>query len=72
MRRIAQRINNFGHLWGFDSFTGLPEETKGIMLEGKHWKPGGFSAADALGIYDEQRLLRHVYDYIDYPNVTCV
>ena len=49
MRDIAKRVHGFGHLWGFDSFVGLPQETKGEHLEGSHWKPGGFSAADALG-----------------------
>eukprot|EP00966_Prymnesium_polylepis_P024512 564690-Prymnesium_polylepis.3 len=29
MRSIAKKVRGFGHLWGFDSFTGLPEETEG-------------------------------------------
>ena len=62
---------SFGTLWGFDSFEGLPSErfetnataaqTMG-QLEGNHWKPGAWSAADALGVssYTELRsLLTH-------------
>ena len=70
MRSIGQKIHNFGHFWGFDSFVGLPEETAGKMLEGRHWNVGGFSAADALGNYDSDALLRHVTDFIGRPHTT--
>lgn len=49
MRDIVQRmITPYGTLWGFDSFTGLPEEARGVKLEGKHWNPGAWSSASAL------------------------
>jgi hypothetical protein len=48
MRDMGRRVKGFGHLWGFDSFEGLPAETRGEQLEGHHWKPGGFSAAGQL------------------------
>ena len=70
MKSISHKVHNFGHLYGFDSFTGLPEETSGKMLEGKHWNPGGFSAADALGMHSEDALLRHISDHIGRPNTT--
>ena len=69
---ISRKIGNFGHLWGFDSFVGLPEETTGQMLEGKHWRVGGFSAADALGKYDADALLRHITEFIGRPNTTLI
>jgi len=72
MRSIAKKVRGFGHLWGFDSFTGLPEETEGQMLEGKHWRQGGFSAADALGTYDEDALLQAITRQINRPNTTLI
>ena len=56
MAGIARNIPGFGTLWGFDSFTGLPAETPGQALEGAHWRPGGFSSADALGEYRRDEL----------------
>lgn len=72
MRGIAHRLSNFGHLWGFDSFQGLPPETKGVGLEGKHWLPGAFSAADALEEHSLPRLLASLRQKIDYANLTLV
>ena len=48
MKGMAQKVSNFGRIWGFDSFEGLPAEANGVHLEGWHWRPGAFSAADAL------------------------
>ena len=55
---------HYGTIWGFDSFEGLPKESGGVPAEGKHWNPGGFSAADALHEHSyarlEQSLLQHI------------
>lgn len=72
MRGLARRLQNFGHLYGFDSFQGLPPETKGVELEGRHWRPGAFSAADALGSYHLPQLLAGLQKKIGYPNLTFV
>ena len=72
MASIARRIRGFGHLWGFDSFSGLPSETAGVSVEGVHWRPGAFSSADALGEWDEARLLEQLTSRIRYGNLTFV
>ena len=73
MKSMARRLVGFGHLYGFDSFQGLPEETVGMPLEGKHWNPGGFSAADALGEWRLSALLPQLYQKINRKgNVTLV
>lgn len=38
----------FGSVWGFDSFVGLPPEEGGAKITSKNWRPGAYSAADAL------------------------
>jgi hypothetical protein len=55
-----------------DSFSGLPAEASGIRLEGPHWKPGGFSAADALKEYSLPALLAKLKEYINHSNVTLI
>ena len=72
MASIARRVRGFGHLWGFDSFSGLPVETAGVRLEGRHWQQGAFSSADALGEWDEGRLLEGLRTRIGYANTTLV
>lgn len=72
MRSIAKRIKNFGHLYGFDSFSGLPAETPGERLEGAHWRPGSFSAADALGEWRLSSLLARLRTSIAYANTTLI
>lgn len=72
MRNIARKIQGFGNFWGFDSFTGLPEETRGMMLEGKHWLPGGFSAADAMRNYDRASLLTQIRTHINWTNTQLI
>ena len=72
MSSIAHRIKGFGHLWGFDTFTGLPVEAAGVKLEGKHWGVGAFSSADAIGEYDEVKLLRTLHQRIGYANTSFV
>ena len=72
MRDMARRVHGFGHLYGFDSFMGLPNETRGEKLEGPHWKPGGFSAADAMGEWRLADLTDKLRTRIRYPNTTLV
>lgn len=72
MRSIAKRVPGFGRLWGFDSFSGLPAETRGVKLEGKHWREGAFSSADALGLYDQRELLRRIRAKVEYENTTLI
>ena len=72
MRNIARKIQGFGNFWGFDSFTGLPEETRGTMLEGKHWLPGGFSAADTMRNYDRASLLTQIRTHINWTNTQLI
>jgi hypothetical protein len=56
MQGIVRNVNDFGHLYGFDSFIGLPEEAAGVKLEGRHWNTGAFSSADALGAWSTDDL----------------
>ena len=72
MHGIARRVRGFGHMWGFDSFTGLPRETEGLRLEGKHWRPGGFSAADALGEWRLSALMANIKKRIGFRNATLI
>ena len=43
-----------------------------MHFEGPHWKPGGFSAADALKVYSLPALLAQLKTQIDHPNVTLI
>ena len=72
MRGIARSLHGFGHLYGFDSFVGLPTETKGEPIEGPHWKPGAFSAADALASYALNELMAQVSRRVERGNLTLV
>ena len=58
---IARRLGGYGRLWGVDSFVGLPAEASGLWVP-PHWQPGAFSAADALGLHDEQVLFGTIKD----------
>ena len=62
LRKIAKNLRNFGHLWGFDSFQGIPpqeENARGYHPSG-HFRGGGYSAADALGIYSLDALEKKI------------
>jgi hypothetical protein len=72
MRGISHHVRGFGMLYGFDSFAGLPEETPGLILEGKHWRPGGFSAADALREWRLPDVLDRVRRHIGHANTTLI
>ena len=55
LKKIADSVKNCGHLWGFDSFQGIPEESAGEHESWRgtgahsHFGRGGYSAAHALG-----------------------
>ena len=77
MKVIAQKLPHFRKMWGFDSFRGLPEEAKkdgqnDLKLEGRHWLPGAFSAADALGVYSLSALMDNVSRHVDDSRVHLV
>mmetsp|Transcript_25361 Transcript_25361/g.64437 ORF Transcript_25361/g.64437 Transcript_25361/m.64437 type:complete len:200 (-) Transcript_25361:136-735(-) len=72
MRGLSRHISGFGHLWGFDSFVGLPTETQGEPLEGPHWRPGAFSAADAFASYSLDALLERLRQHVGHKNMTLV
>ncbi len=72
MKGIAKRIHGFGRLWGFDSFQGLPAESRDVALEGSHWKPGAFSSADAMHEYQLPALLSRLHATVGYQNMTLV
>ena len=46
----------FGTMWGFDSFVGLPPEAPDAQLLTKNWKPGAYSTADALRLWNWPRV----------------
>lgn len=59
----------FRHYWGFDSFSGLPDEdasTERTHTSVKDWQPGSWSASEALRIKSwstlEATLLRYLND----------
>lgn len=68
MKMIAERVRGFDTLWGFDSFTGLPDEISGIKREGRHWNPGAFSSADALGLFNSEKLFEQLKAKIHRKN----
>ena len=57
----------FGTLWGFDSFVGLPAEAPGMNLVTPNWRPGAYSAADALGRWRWSRLKWEILHKIRRP-----
>lgn len=72
MNGIGKSLRGFGHLYGFDSFVGLPPETAGEPLEGPHWRPGAFSAADAMESYSLEALLGRVMRRVARQNTTLI
>ena len=60
----------FGTLYGFDSFEGLPDLDPNETAEVGHiadWRAGGFSAADALGVHDYDALTRRIEAIVNRP-----
>lgn len=67
MRSIKHQIPIFHHMWGFDSFQGLPAEAGGLKIAGKHWLPGAFSSSDELGSTVE-KTVASVSEYVGDPD----
>lgn len=61
--RLRQSVG-IGHLWGFDSFQGIPEEAAEEQNAWSgttaHFQRGGYSAADALRTHDTRSLVEKV------------
>lgn len=77
MKELAREIKGFGHMWGFDSFTGVPEEStdatgKRHWVVNRKWSTGGFSASDRLGEWNMTRLFAYLRKRINYPKITFV
>ena len=73
-------VRNFGHLWGFDSFHGLPSQDTNESLawrssSGKDkgaFNKGGYSAADATKVYNLTALMSFVASRVGRRNMTLV
>ena len=72
MTHMNIRIKSYRRMWGFDSFEGLPPETYGVRIEGKHWLPGGFSSKGALKAKTPEEAMRRVAAKLDNPKATLV
>jgi len=78
MREFAKKIRGFGHLWGFDSFTGFPDETtdsstgKSLWVYNNHWQAGGNSASDRLGVWNMTALFQYLHKRINYTDTTFI
>jgi hypothetical protein len=71
---FVQHLMSYGHIWGFDSFVGLPEETKYVKFN-DDWKPGCFNAKEWFGIDEPREIMRRLYkDFSDFgiENLTLV
>lgn len=73
---------SFNHIWGFDSFTGLPKSNLRLhspTIHRKHvWQAGDLNAADQLSkvlgsaAYDFEKLSAHIIRHIGTPRTTLV
>ena len=74
MRELASQkgLKNFGHMWGFDSFTGYPDETPGIWVPHRTWKSGGLSASDAMSMHNTTLLFDALRTFIGCAYVCSV
>jgi hypothetical protein len=66
-------VNNpFNAVWGFDSWEGLPEETKGIW-ENPDWKAGAFSLKEDINVKTNKECIefvkKRVYEFV--PEEDC-
>ena len=71
MRDFAKRVVGFGHLWGFDSFTGIPNGMQ-EWIPHASWQAGGMSASDALKVWNEKALFEKLRQHIKYDNLSFV
>ena len=72
MREFARKVRGFGRMWGFDSFTGFPDETQGVWTPNKHWAQGGNSASDAMRLWDKEQLFRKLRARIGYEKTVFI
>lgn len=72
MKGIHKRIGVYRRIWGFDSFEGLPKESRGVRLEGKHWLPGGFSSKGALKARTPEEAMQRVYTKLQNPKAMLI
>ena len=61
------------HVWGFDSFQGMPDsiEPKGLHYN-RAWRAGGLNAAEQLGIFDFPTLSKYIVDKVRFGRTTLV
>lgn len=71
MAQFARRLNGFGHLWGFDSFVGFPDEAAGVMSPSL-WVSGRDSASDAMRLHSTRELLTALRHRIGRANTTFI
>jgi len=75
LRKLATRLPNAGHVYGFDSFEGIPPESKDEedswrSRRGKpktHFQEGGYSAAAALNKSDVRSTMLEVAKRVGQP-----
>jgi len=72
MFSMHRKIKRYNTMWGFDSFQGLPQEEKGLQIEGKHWLPGGFSSKGALKADTPEDAMNRVKKYLNNSRVRLV
>ena len=66
INNILQKYNEFNiptSVWGFDSFCGLPEETKESVIY-PEWKTGEFSSCDLLETKSTQEAANLIKEFI--------
>jgi hypothetical protein len=82
LKKIADHVKTRGHIWGFDSFKGIPPETEEENDNWRHPKTGklkahflegGYSAAHALNTTSLRSVLRFVAAHVGHrKDVTLV
>jgi len=72
LRKIADTLPAFGHLWAFDSFMGLPSEPKSESHWSPYFREGGYSAADAYNEHNLSALVAQVHTLVRRPNTTYI
>ena len=72
MRDLCHVVPSWRRMWGFDSFRGLPPEKSGLGQYDATWNAGGWSSADALGIYTVSGVMHTVHQKINCSRTTLV
>ena len=72
LKKIADHVPGCGHIRGFDSFQGIPEESTGEHESWRgsgahaHFRRGGYSAAHALGTTSLQTVMNKVAQLVGH------